>query len=383
MDRIPYDHITVLIMPTDYCNMNCVYCFNNRKTNRDNSVMSLELLKHTYSTILPFYKSVKFIWHGGEPTSAGIEFFQKAIDMQAEMKLVDTKIKNSIQSNLTLVDEEMARFLTENHFGVGGSFDGISNEKTRHCSERILRGRSLIVNNGGTVGFIEVVQRNNVNMLIDDYLWFKKNNINYTLNMYMTDNPGDENSLFVNPEEYGRSICELFDYWLFDTECNIQLSYFSEFLNYIILGKKSLCLYTSCLGKYIAVRKDGSIYQCNRDFSDSYSFGNVLDYEDIRDCFKSEGFKRLVESAVVRRKKCMNKCELFNFCAGGCNSSSIMGGDVHEPNAIVCKALKIIYYHIKDRVEQEIVVISEKKNTDEYNPFFIDILKRSPISEKL
>ena len=175
---VPYKHISVIIMPTDYCNMKCIYCFNSRKTNCEKKVMTLETLEHIFSIIIPFYDEIRFIWHGGEPTSVGVDFFKQAINLQKKLNTKKAKIENSIQSNLTLLDTEFVDFLLDNKFHIGGSFDGLLNELTRHNSDRILAGRQKVIDAGGKVGFICVVQNKNINNLINDYEWFKENNIN-------------------------------------------------------------------------------------------------------------------------------------------------------------------------------------------------------------
>lgn len=102
-----YEHINILVMPTDACNMNCVYCFH-KPYQCGIEVMSIETVKRLLDITAPFYKSINFIWHGGEPLLMGLDFYQKVVELQ---KQSSCNIKNSIQSNLTLMTSEMAAFL--------------------------------------------------------------------------------------------------------------------------------------------------------------------------------------------------------------------------------------------------------------------------------
>lgn len=352
MKDFPYKHLSVLLMPTDFCNMNCVYCFHSRKTHTKNKVMSLETLRRIFSVTIPYYEEVHFIWHGGEPVSMGKEFYQTALQMQQEINTHNAKIENSIQSNLTLLDEDFVRFLLDHHFHIGGSFDGTRNDLTRHNTEKILAGRQLVLDCGGQVGFICVVQSNNIDHLIEDYHWFQSKGINYTLNPYMAVPPYEDDPLFVPAPHYIQRVCELFDYWAADTQCKIRISYFHDFIDYILFGFKSLCCYNSCLGKHIGIHYDGQIYNCNRDFPAEYSFGNVYDYTDIHQCFESPGFQALAKKAVERRYHCKENCSIFPFCAGGCNSSAYMGGDLTRGNPVTCQILQAVYQHIAQTLEQ-------------------------------
>lgn len=348
---IPYKFLSVLVMPTDYCNMNCIYCFNSRRSQQITKKMSFETLRQVFSTTIPYYDEVKFIWHGGEPLSMGADFYKKVVELQKEINTNGCKISNSIQSNLTLLDENYARFLLENGFKIGGSFDGTQNELTRHNTSKILSGRDSVLKSGGTVGFICVVQSKNIDCLIEDYEWFKSRKINYTLNQYLAEPPYEKDVLYVPPTHYAKRICELFDYWAQDSKCNITISYFEDFVDYFLYGDKRLCAYNSCLGKHIGVQYDGTIYNCNRDFPAEYSYGNVYDYTDIHECFDSTGFKSMVEQAVKRRNECKETCDIYDFCTGGCNSCAHIGGDISKKNDYVCESLLSIYHHIENKFD--------------------------------
>lgn len=350
MDNFPFKHINVLIMPTDFCNMNCVYCFNGRRTSVEKKVMSQDTLRKIFETTIPYYEEVNYIWHGGEPLSVGIEFYKTAVDMQKEINTYGTAVKNSVQSNLTLVDEDMALFLIQNDFHVGSSYDGTQNELTRHNSIRILEGHEQFKKCGGKNGFICVVQSQNIDHLIEDYKWFKSKEMNYTLNPYIAQYSSMDDAYFVPADRYVKRMCEFFDFWMYDLECNIRISYFDHFINHILFKQKSLCCYNSCLGKYIGVHYDGNIYCCNRDFGEEYCFGNIYDYIDIHQCFESQGFKNLLSAAIIRRNRCKAKCEIYDFCAGGCNSSAVMGGELSKNNDFLCQILTSVYNHIKNQL---------------------------------
>lgn len=374
MAIIPYKHISILIMPTDYCNMNCVYCFNGKRTCREKIVMTEKVLEHIFHITLPFYSEVKIIWHGGEPLSVGKNFYEKVVELEKKENVNDAVVYNSIQTNLTLLDEEYAEFFLKNGFHIGSSYDGITNEKTRHNSERILSGHEILKKCGGNNGFICVVQKNNIDHLIEDYEWFKKKKINYNLNHYLAD-PTKPNELLVPVEHYVQRMCEFFDYWLMDTGCNISVSYFENYLKYILKGYKNLCCFNSCMGKHIGIHYDGTIYGCNREFPEKYSFGNVLDYEDIHECFESRGFHELLQSAVKRRNLCKEKCEIFNFCAGGCNSVALVSGNLEAENRYVCNIRRQIYKYIEEKVIL-VKLIQENELKKQINPYMLKYLAR-------
>lgn len=374
-NAVNYTHINVIIVTTYYCNMNCIYCYNNREIHERKEKISIETVRKLFEITIPFYKHIHFLWHGGEPLSLGKKFYEKIIDMQDEINIYGTEITNSIQTNLTLIDRSMAEFIVKNNIKVGSSYDGISNEQTRHCSRQILDGHNLLKSWGGHNGFIYVVQRKNIDYLIEDYEWFKKRHIGYNHNMYLASYPCEEDPLFVEPKYFAEKMCELFDYWIVDKECDIHLNYFEIVLDYILLGHKSLCCYNDCLGKHIGIRYDGSIYGCNRDMPTDFTYGNVYDYKNIRECFDSEGFNKCLSQAIMRRQKCIETCEIFGFCHGGCNNVALQKGNIMNPNIPSCIALRLVYNHIEEYIERTC-----KKNIEEIsnvlNPVVVPYFKK-------
>lgn len=352
MNDFPYRYLGVLMMPTDDCNMNCVYCFNSRRKLRTGKRMSEETLRKTFECVIPYYPRIRFIWHGGEPLVMGRAFYERVVALQSSINRHGADIENSVQTNLTLLNDDTARFLVDNRFHVGSSFDGFcANDLTRGRARDILAGSDLLRRAGGRNGFICVVQRRNIDHLLEDYETFKRRRVNYTLNPYLTAPPYDQDPLFVPAEEFVQKVCALYDHWMADAQGGASIGYFLQFLDYILLGRKDLCVYTSCLGKHIGVHWDGTLYACNRDFPEAYCFGNVWDYTDIRDCFESDGFQALLADAVCRRNACKQSCRLFPFCAGGCNSTALAGGSVRMANSYACQILTGVYDHIARSVE--------------------------------
>ncbi len=376
MNNFPFDYLGVLMMPTDSCNMNCVYCFNSRRPSSAGKRMSEEVMKHTFECVLPYYKKVRFIWHGGEPLLMGRKFYERVIELQQQTNLNDTVIENSVQTNLTLLDDELAGFLVEKSFHVGSSFDGFStNDQTRGNTQKILEGYEKLKRAGGHNGFICVIQSRNIDHLIDDYEEFKRRGISYTLNPYLTSPPYEKDPLFVPAEDCVKKINAFFDYWMYDTKCNIRIDYFKHFLDFILFGFKELCVYTSCLGKHIGVQWNGTLFACNRDFPEKYSFGNVLEYTDIRDCFESEGFQNLLADAVHRRNVCKENCRIYPFCAGGCNSTALAGGGVSQANTYACETLTGVYDHIARQIEPW-TDVQEMRVREELNPMLAEMLSK-------
>lgn len=294
------------------------------------------------------------------------------LNLQSEYDIKNKIIKNSIQTNLSLLTEEFAEFLVKNNFHIGSSFDGTKNEFTRHNTDKIMKGYETLKRAGGNNGFICVVQNENINCLKEDYEWFKSKGINYKLNKYLSKDVCND-KLYVEPKIYSQKMCDFFDYWMFDKSCNISMSYFDDFIKYILFKEKDLCCYNSCMGKHIGIHYNGNIYGCNRDFPEKYCFGNINDYTDIHQCFESKGFNNLLKDTIERRKNCKEKCRIYDFCTGGCNSVALTLGDVKKNHQEDCDTLIFIYSYVEEKIN-EWKKESKNKIIENLNPYFSKLL---------
>mgnify|MGYP003175371898 CR=1 FL=1 len=165
-------YINLLMIPTDYCNMKCKYCFFNKDIHSTNR-MDEKTLYQIMKIIIPFYDRVSFVWHGGEPLSMGLNFYKTVVKLQKEFSINhNIQIYNSIQSNLTLLTDEMANFFANNNFSLSTSYDGVCNEITRGNSKSILNGRLKCIKYQDSCGTIMVASKLNINTLIESYHFF-------------------------------------------------------------------------------------------------------------------------------------------------------------------------------------------------------------------
>lgn len=365
--------INILVMPTDNCNMQCVYCFHQKKPHAGSAdAMSLSVVEQIMKISLPYYDRVNYIWHGGEPLLMGADFFRSVREVQNSfLKVCKSKIRNSIQSNLTLLNEEYAASLLESGFSIGGSFDGINNDITRGNSDLIMRGREYLLKSNASCGLISVVSNLTIDTLIDSYKYFNARNINYAINPYI----GDDAKLKCSEQQFTEKIIELFAYWAEDPQGRIHISYFDRIIDYIIRKKKTVCTYSSCLGNWLAIDYMGNISPCNRWFPKVYHYGNVFEYKCIDEAFGSEGFRKLLIKAIQRREKCKS-CEIFDFCSGGCNYAAMMENGIENNGGMLCQSLKQVYRYIEKYIFE--LESNASHTTRSINPVFKKMLDRCP-----
>ena len=73
---------TPIVKPVDgLCNLSCSYCYTSKIKN-SKKCMPAETLKKVIDYFFRDQNDIEFIWHGGEPLLAGLNFYQKIVKFQ-------------------------------------------------------------------------------------------------------------------------------------------------------------------------------------------------------------------------------------------------------------------------------------------------------------
>ena len=157
---------------------------------------------------------------------------------------------------------------------------------------------------------------------------------------------------------------KLFDYWLYDKN-GVGVKEFRTYVSMALGGCEKVCTNSSCLGKWLSISADGSLCNCGRYLVKEYPYGNIDDIQSISEAFRSEGFKAMLRGSIARRKKCMETCQYFQYCEGGCPDMSLIAGDLSSPSPFNCAMFIGVFTHVKAMLDQ---VIADKVPLDELNP---------------
>ncbi len=354
MASIPYTTINILLEATESCNLRCQYCFHADEGYHA-GVMDLDTYRKVCDLVFPRYEQIQMLWHGGEPFCAGLDFHKKVMDIQKEYsEKYKVKVVNSIQTNGTLVDEEAARFLADNDFTVGVSFDGVTNSITRGRTEDTLRGienlRKMGIQN---LGAITVVSGANIDCLPETYALMKELNLSTDYNsLIMTGGAANHSELGMDLDHFVNKMIAFFDLWFHDTSCSIVINPFWSYVKDICYHTGSICWRTSCLGRWINVKPDGQIYPCSREFTSDYSYGRIQDVDDIDQLFESDGFLKLLENTIIRREKCQESCPWYDYCQGGCSCNALTESGIENNGGFTCLAFQKIFSYIFNQVSE-------------------------------
>jgi uncharacterized protein len=313
---------------------------------------------HAYAYAHPELGGVQYLWHGGEPMVAGINFFREAVEIQKSLQW-SVPYRNDMQSNGLLLDEDWVSFLREELFHISFSLDGTRelNDLTRvdhHGSgsfDRIMRAYRLAKDGGLTTGVVLTLTSLNAPHAANIYRNFAAESIPFSvLPLLNAGNArGNFDELSLMPEAYLRAWTTMYDLWL-DGKPYVYVSNFVHETRAVLTGRPNMCTgLANCADSTIAIEPDGSVYPCG-----SLAANPELSYGTLA----SSSLENLMSSSVARNLRhrqhtdeCL-KCKWFHTCHGGCMSRAHKyKGTVHVKD-YYCHALYGIYEHIEMRVKE-------------------------------
>ena len=112
------------------CNLACSYCYyletgriyeRSREFRMSDALLEQYVRQYIEASPGP---NVLFVWHGGEPALAGLDFYRRAVELQKRYLPQGWACWNNLQTNGTLLDDNWCSFLAEYRFDVGVSIDG-------------------------------------------------------------------------------------------------------------------------------------------------------------------------------------------------------------------------------------------------------------------
>lgn len=114
----------VIVKATRRCNLRCSYCHDWRDSL--SPMMAIDVQEALFRSLFQTasFSVVDVVWHGGEPTLMGRARMEKAFFLQRMYCDGKHVIRNTVQTNGTLIDEDWIRFFRRFRVRVGVSVDG-------------------------------------------------------------------------------------------------------------------------------------------------------------------------------------------------------------------------------------------------------------------
>lgn len=343
---------------TTDCNLRCKYCFF-AKQDRRKEVISPTVLKTAVIRICecnPDDKEIIFYWHGGEPLLAGVNFYKQAVEFQQSLKKPGQSVRNGIETNATLLNNEWVAFFKEVGFEVGVSLDGPAeyhNEYRCYPDGRgsfkdVMRGVRLLKKGGIQFSVIAVINKKSVLHPEEIFSFFAANDISDSVNLVpalgIETGHGLSFECSVEPSDYVDFLAKVFDFWLLSQKPELKILPLESIVRAFVGFSQEDCRFTGECKKSIVLESNGDVFACNTyGYGDFFRFGNIKNsVASILNPEISPKYKNYLDFLAKIQSNC-SKCSWHRICRGGCPGWYYLGNGKN----ILCKDLKRLFAHIQ------------------------------------
>ncbi len=320
--------MTALVKPaSSLCNLKCSYCFYcdeaENRTEKHETIMSAQTSEKLINTVFDFCgenSDITFMFQGGEPLMAGIDYFKHFIMVAEQNRTQGTVIRYSLQTNGTLLNEDFCELFKEFNFLIGVSLDGdeaLHNLNRCGSFEKAMKGISLLKEYGVDFNILSVITaKTDAAKLFDFYL---ENGFRAVQPIYCLDPLSGEKSDFsLDAKALARFKKRFFNRW-FDEVSKGNSFYVRDFDNLLSLltrGQAEQCGASGRCNAQLVVESDGTCYPCDFYCIDRFRCLNINDSK-IEDILACDGLRDFMEFEEEKNELC-SSCPVKPVCGGGC-----------------------------------------------------------------
>jgi uncharacterized protein len=363
------------------CNLDCKYCFYLEKerlypetSGKSGWAMSDAVLDAYICQYIASQNTsaVSFAWQGGEPTLLGVEFFEKVLAIQ-EKHAGGRRIENSLQTSGVLLDDRWCEFLSENRFLVGLSIDGPPEFHNKYRVDRAgeptflkaFHGLQLLQKHGVEFNTLTVVQRDNSRHPLEVYRFLRDAGSRYLQfipAVERTARSGAEDGLVlispdsaaeaevtpwsVDPVQYGRFLCAIFDEWVRSDVGRIYVQLFEVALAAWAGLPPGLCVFNETCGDALAIEHNGDVYSCDHYVYPRNRLGNVLT-TSLTEMVESPQQLAFGEAKLTALPRFCRECDYLFACHGECPKHRFIKTPDGEAGLnYLCAAYKRFFSHV-------------------------------------
>ncbi len=348
---------SLLIKPASaVCNLDCSYCFYlDRDADPYKALparrMTLETLERLVDTWLFYsYPASTFAFQGGEPTLAGLPFFEKLVEFQKQYGRNGQSVSNALQPNAILIDDNWCRLFKEYNWLLGVSLDGPEevndvyryNKEGRGTWKRVMQSIETLHKHAVEFNCLCVLSQANVEKPRELYRFYRSLGVDNIQFIPLAEFDGNGNPLpfTITAQQYGRFLCEIFDLWWPDRR-KVRIRFFDNTAEALAGMKPGTCTMHETCDSYVVVEYNGDVYPCDFFVEKDWKIGNMaLDsWSEIARRQRRFGF---ASKKTLAHPECQ-VCEYQSICHGGCPKLRHGPNGRFEDLDYFCAAYKMIF----------------------------------------
>jgi uncharacterized protein len=376
------------------CNLGCSYCYYLEKKSlypdiesfrMSDDILEEYIRQHIEASPGP---EVSFSWHGGEPTILGLEYFRKILLLQNKYKRTGYIIKNGMQTNGTLLDEEWCGFLADNNFAVGLSLDGPAEMHNRYrvtksgkpTHDQVMRGYEMLRRHGVHCDVLCVVNAYNVQRPDEVYEFFRNIGARYLSFLPLVERQADRESGVsaesVSAQDWGDFLCTVFDIWKQHDIGRIKVQIFEEATQPALGREHRLCIFRETCGDIPVVENNGDFYSCDHFVDPGHCLGNIMATPLVELLESREQLAFGKSKRDTLPQYCL-ECGVVEMCHGECPKNRFIQTPDGEPGLnYLCAGYKRFFDHCGPFVS-ELGALWQRRSIEQQTSLDNATIKRS------
>jgi len=348
---------SLLIKPASaVCNLDCEYCFYlDREADPYKALparrMSAETLERIVDTYLFYsYPQSVFAFQGGEPTLAGLDFFEKLVRLQQQYGRNGQAVSNSLQTNAVLLDKNWCDLFRTYNWLLGVSLDGPEeindryrfNKQGRGTWKRVMESVELLKREKVEFNILCVLSQANVERPRKLYRFYRSIGIDNVQFIPLAEFDGAGNPLpfTITPEQYGRFLCEVYELW-WPERRKVRIRIFDNIAEALAGQKPGNCTMHETCDSYVVVEYNGDVYPCDFFVEGGWKLGNIT-LDSWAEIARRTRRYRFASQKTLPHPDCQ-VCEYQSICHGGCPKFRHGPHRRFEDLDYFCQAYKMIY----------------------------------------
>lgn len=355
--------LSLMIKPvSSLCTMQCAYCFyrdvSARRTAQSLGMMSPETLETLVRRAFAYADgAVHFAFQGGEPTLAGLSFYQRLVGLQRRYNTRGLQVTNAIQTNGLAVDEDFAAFLGQHHFLVGVSLDGAPgthdalrpDAEGRGTHARVLAAIARLRKHGNQVNILCVVSEPIAQRATETFDALAP--FGYIQYIPCLDGfEGEADAYSLTPASYAKFLCNTFDRYerAYRQGHPVSVRDFDNYLQMLAGYPPEHCGMGGVCSRYFLVEADGGVYPCDFYVLDGWRLGDIHAQSFAR-LARSPLGDAFIEASKSNDPRCQ-ACRWLSLCRGGCRREREPFVDGKPSRRRLCAAYETFFTYAHDRM---------------------------------
>lgn len=363
------DPFVVMAKPVGpLCNLKCNYCYYSETGHFYESPHPFRMSDALLEAYIRQYivdspgPVVSFVWHGGEPTLAGLDFYRLAVELQKRYLPEGWTCWNNLQTNGLLLDDAWCAFLAAAHFDVGLSIDGTqwlhdtcrTDHQGRGSYDRAVEAVHRLQAHGIQPDLLCTVTTAIAKEPIAVYQALRDLNTGWIqfIPIVRRTTDGTVTPDSVTGDAYGHFLCAIFDTWIDHDLGRLDVQLFAEMMLVWSGGTTSVCWMAPTCGRVLVIEHDGGVYACDHFVTPDHRIGEL----------ETSSLGTLVEAPVQRQfgndkqdrlpGHC-RACTWLAICNGGCPKDRFAVGEEGESKLnYLCSGFRLFFAHAEQPLKQ-------------------------------